>query len=75
MATKGSTYAQEMPEGVKKHREHVKDMTEAAKARRAKKGRGNGTRYKYDGGITPVVPKGVIHGVDSDGNPVSITIK
>jgi hypothetical protein len=49
MAEKGSTYGQDTPPGVKRHREHVKMMAEAAKARRAKKGRGNGKRYCYNG--------------------------
>lgn len=49
MATKGSTYAQDMPEGAVKHCAHVKMMAEAAKAQRAKKGRGNGKRYAYNG--------------------------
>jgi hypothetical protein len=49
MAEKGSTYAQDIPEGVKRHREHVKQMSEAAKERRQKKGRGNGKRYLYNG--------------------------
>ena len=44
MATKGSTYAQDMPEGVKKHRAHVKEQAEAAKARRQKKARERGER-------------------------------
>ena len=44
MATKGSTYAQEMPEGVKKHRAYVKEMAEAAKARRQEKARKRGER-------------------------------
>lgn len=59
MATKGSTYAQEMPEGTKRHRAHVKEMADAAKAQRRKKGRGNGKRYCYQGikGQHPSVQK------------------
>lgn len=59
MAVKGSTYEQETPEGTKRHREHVKAMADAAKARRAKKGRGNGKRYCYNGrkGVWPSVQK------------------
>lgn len=59
MATKGSTYAQEVPEGTARHREHVKMMREAAKARRRAKGRGNGKRYCYNGikGVYPSVDK------------------
>ena len=34
MATKGSTYAQEVPEGVVMHRKLVKEIREAAKSRR-----------------------------------------
>jgi hypothetical protein len=49
MATQGSTYRQEMPDGPARHRKHVAEMAAGAKARRAKKGRGNGKRYLYDG--------------------------
>lgn len=53
MATKGSTYAQDMPEGVKRHRALLKEVRDAVKAYRAKKGRGNGKRYLYNG-VKPV---------------------
>ena len=62
MATQGSTYRQEMPDGPARHRKHLAEMAEGAKARRAKKGRGNGKRYLYDGkkDISPS-HKAVIH--------------
>ncbi len=49
MATQGSTYGQATPEGVMRHRKHIKEQADAAKARRQKKGRGNGKRYVYNG--------------------------
>jgi hypothetical protein len=39
MAVKGSTYAQELPEGVLRHRRTLKDVREAARARRQEKAR------------------------------------
>ncbi len=49
MATQGSTYGQATPEGVMRHRKHIKEQADAAKAQRRKKGRGNGKRYCYNG--------------------------
>lgn len=49
MAVKGSTYDQPLPDSIRKHRVYMKELQDAAKARRQRKGRGNGKRYCYDG--------------------------
>lgn len=79
MATKGSTYAQDTPDGTRKHREHIKEMADAAKARRAKKGRGNGKRYLYNGvkSIRPVEVQAmrghaILAAHDQYGRPVNV---
>lgn len=56
MASAGDS---QQAEGSKRHRAHVKMMAEAAKARRAAKGRGHGKRYCYNGikGVYPSVDK------------------
>lgn len=61
------------------HRKLVAEMADAAKARRAKKGRGNGKRYLYNGvkAIRPVEVQAmrghdVLAGIDHEGRPVNV---
>lgn len=61
------------------HRKLVKEMADAAKARRKAKGRGNGKRYLYNGvkAIRPVEVQAmrghaILAGIDQNGRPVNV---